>query len=510
MAETIAVTAERTSPAAQTVRRAGAIALAAAVVGLTAQVLFFDTGLGLNYPLAVIVVLAAAWIIPERPMRWPSLTDAWLPAGAVVLAAFVALRGDPTLLALDVLGSATLATLALASFGGMAVVRRPFTGIFVLGMRVVVAAVGDAAAVIDGARRRIPLSRTGAGMGRMSGVLRGLLLALPLVALFLLLFSSADAVFGRLVSDLPDLHLDAATILGRTVTAFVAAWLAAGLLAFVAMGRENDRGAALRPMRRWLGTTEAITVLAVLDLLFAAFVAVQATYLFGGRDTLQASGLTYAEYARRGFFELLAVAMAVGGLVLGFEAFVGRRSRGYLVAIVGLIGLTLVVLASAFLRLRLYQEAYGWTELRFYVMAAIIWLAIGAVAAAIAVLLDAARWLPHFLVVLSVVFGLVFNVIGPVRFIAEQNIARLANGSLPADAHEGVDLLYLSTLGDDALIVIAERRNDLPRAARFEAEMVLPIRTEEIARDPAADDWQAWNLSRDHLRTILSPTDFLR
>src|SRR4029453_9464446 len=86
---------------------------------------------------------------------------------------------------------------------------------------------------------------------------------------------------------------------------------------------------------------------------------------------------TYADYARRGFFELLAVAFAVGGLVLALETFVARRGLAYLCSLIGLIGLTLVVLASAYLRLRLYQDAYGWTELRFYVLAAIAWLAIG-------------------------------------------------------------------------------------------------------------------------------------
>ena len=117
-------------------------------------------------------------------------------------------------------------------------------------------------------------------------------------------------------------------------------------------------------------------MLIVLDVLFAAFVALQVAYLFGGLDTLAAIALTYAEYARRGFFELVAVVVLVGALVLGLEAVVAHRSRAYVVAILALVALTAVVLASSFLRLRLYQDAYGWTELRFYVLAAIGFLAI--------------------------------------------------------------------------------------------------------------------------------------
>jgi hypothetical protein len=510
MAETIAIPSERAAPAARTVRRAGAIAMAAVAIGLWAQLLFFDTGLGINYPLAMAALIAAAWFVPERPTRWPALPDVWLPAAALVLAMFVALRGDPTLVALDILGSLTLATLAIASFGGMEVVRRPFAPIFVLGLRVALAAVGEVAPVVEGIRRRVPLSRARSGAGRMSGVLRGLLLALPLLLLFLVLFSSADAVFGRLVSDLPDLDLDLGSLLGRSMLAVVAAWLTAGLLAYVAIGHESERGLGAIRVHRWLGMTEAITVLVLLDLLFAAFVAVQATYLFGGRDTLEASGLTYAEYARSGFFELLAVALTVGWLVLALETFIARRSRAYVVAVVVLIGLTLVVLASAFLRLRLYQDVYGWTELRFYVLAAIIWLAIGAVAAIAFVLRDKTRWLPHFLVILSVAFGLAFNLIGPARVIAEQNIARLADPSLPADAYQGLDLLYLSTLGDDAMAVIAAHQTDLPQTISGQYVRVIESRLREIRLDPATDDWQAWNLSRDSFLSSLPVRHLLR
>jgi hypothetical protein len=491
------------------VPRAGAIGLAATGIGLLVQLLFFDAGLGINYPIAITALLAAAWFVPQRPTRWPGVADLWLPTAAAVLAAFVALRGDPTLLKLDILGSITLAALAIASFGGMAVVQRPFLRIFVLGLRVVVSAVGAGIVVLEGIRQQLPAARVRSGLEPASAVVRGLLLALPLLLLFIVLFSSADAVFGQLLQDLPD--LDLGQLPGRITVALLAAWLTAGLLAFVSAGREQDQLTGSRPQKRWLGSTEAITVLVALDLLFAAFVVVQATYLFGGRDTLEAGGLTYSEYARRGFFELLAVAMVVGALVLGFEAFVARRSRAYLIGIVALVCLTLVVLASAFLRLRLYQDAYGWTELRFYVLAAILWLAIGAAGAVACIVLDRTRWLPHGLVMLSAFFGLVFNVIGPVRLIAERNVGRLSDPNLPADAHRRLDVAYLAYLGDDALAVVAEHFPEgLPASARETAQWILADRAATLAGDPAIDEWQAWNLSRERIRALLSQEGLLR
>jgi hypothetical protein len=237
---------------------------------------------------------------------------------------------------------------------------------------------------------------------------------------------------------------------------------------------------------------------------FAAFVALQAAYLFGGRDTLAETGLTYAEYARRGFFELLAVAFLVGGIVLASESFVRERTLAYRVALIGLVAMTLVVLASAFLRLRLYQDAYGWTELRFYVLAAIVWLAIGAIMAVATILANRSGWLVHELVLLSVVFGLAFNVIGPVRHIAEENVARMrVSAVLAPDAYEGLDLGYLAGLGGDAAPSVLSFLNSRPLPGGFLDRMLDDLATSSGLDDPGNDAWQAWNLSREKARELL-------
>lgn len=469
---------------ARVLPRAGAIGLAAIATGIGVQLLFFDTGLGINFPIAIAALLGLGWFVPARPSRWPSMADAWLPAAALALACFVALRGDRTLVALDIMGSVTLTALSLASLGGVRVVQRPFGAIVMLGLRVVASAIAAGADVARSLRRVMPARRAWADAGLWPAILRGLLLAAPLLIIFVMLFASADAVFARMLDDLFDLRIDLGSLPGRISAAMAAAWLTAGLLAFVSRGRHDDREAAGTPARRHLGSTEAATVLVALDLLFAVFVVLQATYLFGGRSTLDAFGLTYAEYARRGFFELLAVAIVVGGLVLGTEAFVKRPSRAYLGSCLLLVALTLAVLASAFLRLRLYQDAYGWTELRFYVVAAIVWLAIGAAGAMASVALDRSRWLPHGMVMLSVVFGLGFNVIGPVRFIAEQNIARAAGPlSTGVQAVPDLDVWYLAGLGDDALLVLAERYpHGLPASVHPAASDALSARMAELTR----------------------------
>lgn len=486
------------------VRTSMGIGLVALAAGLLAQFLFVDAGFGINVLIATLALLLAGWVVRDRAKPSPRLLDAWLAPGSLILAAFVALRGDGTLVTLDVLGAIALSGAALVSFGGLRVLERPFTAIADLAGRLALSGIVGGTQPFAALAGLTSTLRGHSRAGRFAPVLRGLLIAVPLVLVFVALFSSADAVFARITGDLLDWNLDLGSLPGRLALVAIVAWVAAGLLAFVARGEDRSPGTttdAVASGRPHLGSAEAVTVLVVLDLLFIGFVVLQGAYLFGGRDTLEASGLTYSEYARRGFFELLAVAFLVAGLILALEGFVRTRTRTYVLAAIGLVLLTIVVLASAFLRLRLYQDAYGWTELRFYVLAAIAWLAIGALIAAVTLARNQTRWLIHGMLVLSFVFGLAFNVIGPVRFIAEQNIQRAIHPELVAPGGEtGLDVYYLAMLGDDALSVMAENLCALPGPLSKQALEAVTMWKGWLGRDAAGKAWQAWNLSRERAR----------
>jgi hypothetical protein len=159
-------------------------------------------------------------------------------------------------------------------------------------------------------------------------------------------------------------------------TILLCAWLAAGVL------REIGRSDTAEPAaghRGTLGLGQVGVVLAVVDLLFLAFVAVQFRYLFGGAAQVQAiTGLTWAEYARRGFFELVTVAALALPLLLLADWSFDQRGRTRVRAFRGLALLMLVLLdimlASALYRMRLYTAQFGLTEQRFYTTAFMGWL----------------------------------------------------------------------------------------------------------------------------------------
>ena len=358
------------------------ILLAALAIGVLADIALDGPAFGLNLPVLTAATLVAAWLL-RRPGRAPDPLDAWLPVSALVLAAFVAVRADPFVTFLDIAGAAVFMGASVAAFSGLAVTRRSATVVMATAAWVL-------EAVVAGAGRALRAGRPAASDGPRHApawfgpVGRGLILAVPLVLIFAVLFASADPIFNRGFQDVMHFRIDLGDLPGRVIFVLAIAWLAGGLLTVAAHGlpalERASLGAAAHSAsvipERLLGTTEALVVLVAIDLIVGLFVGLQLAYLFGGLDTLAAAGMKYSDYARRGYFELVAAAALAGGILVALEYQVTRRSRLYVALAIGLVGLTIVVLASAALRLQLYQDAYGWTELRLYVAVSIAAMAV--------------------------------------------------------------------------------------------------------------------------------------
>ena len=141
--------------------------------------------------------------------------------------------------------------------------------------------------------------------GRVSGalVLRGAAFSVVPMLVFGSLLMAADAVFQNLIHRIFRFDFTHLVVIGFVF------WWVGGYLRGLLLGKELSLGTAEVVLPFSLGATEIGVMLGLLDLLFAAFVAVQVRYFFGGSALVHATtGLTYAEYARRGFFQLLTVA----------------------------------------------------------------------------------------------------------------------------------------------------------------------------------------------------------
>jgi hypothetical protein len=497
----------RTRTDATTVRHAGRVVAVAAALGTAGQLLFFEVGLGVNFPILVALLLVGAWRMHQAPSI--HRLDVWLAPAALVFGAFAAIRADATLVALDVLTAITLTGAAVATFGGRSVVPRPIGMVIGLALSTVGWILAGAVPAVASALRDLP-PRAAVGRRAASAmpIVRGLAIAIPVVLVFLALFSTADAVLGQMIDDLFGFELDLGDLGWRVALAFVVAWLAAGALALAASTPRPEARDEPQPSRWHLGITEIVIVVVAVDLVFAVFVALQAAYLFGGLDTMSAAGLTYSAYARRGFFELVAVAVMAGGLIVIADRLAPQRTRRAVASAMALAALTGVVLASAALRLRLYQEAYGWTELRLYVVATMALLAVMVVALLVTLVTDRVRWIGHVVIVTALVIGMALNVIGPVRFITEQNVARVLDPSLmPARGQSGLDEAYAAGLGDDAIPSLIRALPELDQRSAGYLRDQLDFRLEQLRHQSGLNAWQAWNAGRTAARDALTDAE---
>ncbi len=229
--------------------------------------------------------------------------------------------------------------------------------------------------------------------------------------------------------------------------------------------------------------------LVAVNLLFAAFVGVQISVLFGGtRRVLETAGLTFAEYARSGFFELIAVSVFVL-FIVAFCSVMIKGDRWIMATLLGLLcALTLVILASALHRLGLYTAAYGFTRLRASVGATIWWIAAVFVLVLLGGLVKRTRWLPKALVLLTAVSLMAFAVWNPDARVAESQVT--VRGVHRLDEH------YLGRLSADAIPGL----DKLPEPIR---SCVLGdvIETQDLH---FPEPWNGWNLSRQKAAGILA------
>jgi hypothetical protein len=310
-----------------------------------------------------------------------------------------------------------------------------------------------------------------AGWQRTLAVARGLAIVTPLVVVFGALFMSADAVFAKLVANV--VRLDFEWIAGHVVLFSILAWLATGYLRGFLTGTEPPllRAAAgdgapvgRTPKRPSLGITEVATALTVLDVLFLLFVVVQFRYLFGGNALVQVTpDLTYAEYARRGFFELVFAVCLVVPVLLAADWLLERRHRRDVVTFCSLaglqVGLVLAITASALERLRLYYAGYGFTDARFYAMVLLLWIGAMLCWLAATVLRGRRDAFAFGALASGLATVALLVVVNPDALTARTQVARTAQATAPAP----FDVAYATSLSGDAVPRADRRASRLSR-----------------------------------------------
>ncbi|WP_306361903.1 DUF4153 domain-containing protein [Nocardia sp. CC227C] len=398
----------------------------------------------------------------------------WWSALALSLLAVGAFRASEWLFVLCVLTAGVVASLA--------VVRRSAYGVVFDMAAVPLMAMLHAMPWLYHGLTRVRRAR----MSSQQRVWWSALVTFALLVVFVPLLAGADAVFATLVDGvLPS--MDSVEPWRWGLLFPLAALGTAGALYLLAAPPPAAGAVVRQRVARRLSRLEWGLPVGALIILFAVFVGTQLAVLFGGDDYVQRTAdLTYAEYARSGFWQLSVVSILTLAVIAVVQRWAARDSvadRAWLrAALTAVSVLTLVIVASALSRMWTYQQAYGFTVLRLLVGVFELWIA----ALYLLVLAGLVRlrqgWLPRAAVGAAAATLLALAIMNPERFIADRNIDRW-------EAGKTLDTDYLNDLSADVLPA-ADR---LPDALRREVVESILIRLDE-------DTWRDWNLSRARAR----------
>ncbi len=326
--------------------------------------------------------------------------------------------------------------------------------------------------------------------------IRGAALTLPIAGLFALLLSAVDPTLAAWRDELGRI-LSSWHFVPRIVFFVVIFCLALGAVGYAARPSiASTRVPTDTAPLVQLGETERLMVLSAIAGVFTLFLTLQVSYLFGDIARVQGSGVSYAEWARRGFGELTIVATLCGGVIMGLALLAPSSQRRRRILIVELIvlGETQVLLHSAFRRVLLYEGAYGFTTTRLYAQAYMLVVAASLILLAHELLgRPSARRLLGRAGALAVIGIAGLSMWNHEAWIVRQNVARHAEtGKL--------DLKYvacdLSARAVPEVLGAAERSGETSRAMTRKAigERFMWV---------VEDKWYEWNAGRSRARKAM-------
>ncbi len=469
------------------------------ILGLFFDILFWKHAPGISFFLFTMLVLIAgyaiAWLEGIKPAKL-----SWILTGLVIyFSAMTFIREEPFTTFINGLLSLTCLGLLTLTFSSGLWLRYSLAdtltglvrliGSALVGGSTLLAASSKAVASIEDENQARINQKISAW-----AVLRGVLLAFPVVLFLAILLSSADMMFSKELERILSIDKWFEYAVRGVIIAVIGYLLSGIYLHVVQKSTQTDLIGLEKPwFKPFLGFTESMVVLGSVNLLFAFFVAIQFKYFFGGQANISLEGFTFSEYARKGFGELILVAFISLMLYLGLSTVTRRESeykqKWFAGLGVVLVGLVVVILISSFYRLSLLEDAYGFSRSRTYSHVFMIWLGI-LLAAVIGLEISGYRRgfaMAAFFVVIG--FGVTLNVLNVDAFILQSNVNR-------AVSRGNLDYNYLQELSDDSVSVGLEQfRTVKDPGVKNLLGAILACRADGLEKRIKDRDWQSYHYS---------------
>ena len=488
--------------------------LTALIIAWAVDFFFFEKPFGIAFTVWVLIAISSLFILSFLEKKKPHWLSYLLAAFSLVLSSASFLRKEPFTQTISTFGSLGLLILLTMTFtnGHWPFFRLLDYVIRSLKWIITILATAWQSVFQRDQKNQVENTTDTHEMDQKKNrnvwsVIRGILLALPFLLILASLLAAADPIFEeRMLNIFEIFRIDnIAEYIFRTINILLMGYIFIGvLLQAIHPKTEEERPNPNQPsINKFLGSLEASIVLGSIIVLFASFLVIQFRYFFGGEANISETGFTYSEYARRGFGELITVAVLSLGIYYLFHSITKLETknlkRRFSIFSLLIFIQVLVMLFSSYQRLVLYEQAYGFSRLRTYSHLFLPWLAVLII---VVIILELVQRQGHFALSLLifatgfVTTCMLYNIDG---FIARQNIQRATISSQEGYA---LDFYYISELSSDAVPVIFEgfMANDPATEDLLGANLACrwsSLQSSEVRT------WQSYNLSYQNAKSLL-------
>ena len=471
------------------------------VLGWLFDFLFWKQSFGINFAIFTVLCLIGGFLLLWINNQRPAHGTLWLIPLILFFAAITFIRAEPMTVFLGVLFTFFLMSVLVNTF----LCGRWFEYSLADYVSGFLKIIGSMIARPISFNVEVKREQTESGMPvkrlNLWPLLRGIVIAIPIVAIFAVLLASADTIFSNQLNTFLKLFFNLDKLpeyIFRFCYILFIAYILAGVFLHAASQSKDEKliGKDKPLISQFLGFTETAIVLGSVIILFAAFVVVQFKYFFGGQVNLGIGGLTDSEYARRGFGELAAVAFLSLLMIIGLSTITRRENkaqeRAYSGLSVVLVALVMVILVSAYQRLTLNELAHGFFRLRTYSHVFYIWLALLLVAVVVLEILHRERAFAMAAVIAALGFAISLSLLNVDGFTAEQSILRAEQGRY-------LNVADLAALSTDSVPVLVDEflSPSLPTSIHEAIGAILLCRSSRNDHSTQqAKDWRSFTFSR--------------
>lgn len=464
--------------------------LYALTAGFIFDYLFYGKILGISYPIYVLVLLSLFWWSTRQIISVKKRFGWYILIPVLLLSATFAIYSNPVLQILNFLLIPVLLVVHTILAANNSVSWADLSIIGHIIKRVIPLTIENIPKPFLFMAEQLKPKESGSGLLTVKKIATGLLICVPILLIVLPLLSSADMVFNHYLINVSRIW-ELVDLRPAAKQGLIILFVFVCLYGYIWSFRVKPPTAEIEKAAKqgFLDPVTILTVLFVINLVYLLFSIIQFSYLYGGQSYSLPAGFTYAEYARRGFFELVAVTIINLSIVLSSVHYVAKKNQRANTIVRCCLSLlvlfSLNMLFSAHFKMSLYEEACGFTYLRIFVHYFMCLLLTFFVIALGHIWLNKIPLIKAYIVI-ALAFYTVLNFINVDKIIVRSSIDRYVKTG-------EIDINYLQTLSCDAIPDMLSLTEDTDQEIARQVKDYLLQEKQYLSKDKS---WQSFNYSR--------------